>query len=556
MWVNVTNASVSSDGKILTKTSTCDGCPDAGAKSQQQIVGDGAAQFTVADSARLRFFALSSSATDLNQLDFAWRVEAGYAEVRENGDYQEGISVTSSDVLKIAVEGGVVKYYKNTTLIHTSDAETIPQPLFASAALLALSSAINDARIESSSSGGGGGDTFLCGLENDTRVLIPANYDTFVPPARGQTYVDAPFNCTVKRISDGLAQFNDVVRHAYATMSPFNSNSTRLLLQTSSQQFVTDLNGTIIVDPITLNIGTNSEALWSTTDPDLIYYPYLNEIRSYNISTGVRSTLATFPHFNNMSFGLGEADLSDDGRYVVVVEKTASYQAKSIQVFDFSSRTLSPGLAIPEGVNLDWCDMTANNNVLCQWVADGTGRFQGLELFTNQMVFIRQVVSFHGHSDRARDTNGDEVILMEASVDPAPPAGCEGNGFEKIRLADSVKTCLLPTHWSDAAHASVNGPNGFAVIGGVHLPTGASPAPFDWETQWRQRYNEIGVVSLDGSKVLRLVHHRSRVFASSSYYYTPRAAVSRDGRYVLFDSNYNSNPMTEYADVYLIQIKQ
>ena len=88
------------------------------------MVGDGTAQFTVVDTARLRFFGLSSSATDLNVLEFAWRVEAAYAEVRENGDYRESVAVTANDILKIAVEGGVVRYYKNATLIYTSGTKT------------------------------------------------------------------------------------------------------------------------------------------------------------------------------------------------------------------------------------------------------------------------------------------------------------------------------------------------------------------------------------------------------------------------------------------------
>jgi hypothetical protein len=55
--------------------------------------------------------------------------------------------------------------------------------------------------------------------------------------------------------------------------------------------------------------------------------------------------------------------------------------------------------------------------------------------------------------------------------------------------------------------------------------------------------------------VIRLAHHRSR---SAEYYWAQsRAAISRDGRYVIFDSNMDleNTALNNYSDVYMIKVR-
>jgi hypothetical protein len=77
----------------------------------------------------------------------------------------------------------------------------------------------------------------------------------------------------------------------------------------------------------------------------------------------------------------------------------------------------------------------------------------------------------------------------------------------------------------------------------------------DWESLWRHFYEELVLVKIDGSAVYRLAHHRSR---SAEYYWAQsRASLSRDGRYVVFDSNMGirHSGVSDYADVYLIKVR-
>ena len=71
---------------------------------------------------------------------------------------------------------------------------------------------------------------------------------------------------------------------------------------------------------------------------------------------------------------------------------------------------------------------------------------------------------------------------------------------------------------------------------------------------WKHFNEEVVLVKIDSSAVFRLAHHRSR---SAEYYWAEsRAAISRDGRYVIFDSNMNLSDtgLNDYTDVYLIRV--
>src|SRR5215472_5048135 len=41
-----------------------------------------------------------------------------------------------------------------------------------------------------------------CGLPDDRQVHLPPNWISFLPPAKGQSYVDPGFGCTVTRLTD------------------------------------------------------------------------------------------------------------------------------------------------------------------------------------------------------------------------------------------------------------------------------------------------------------------------------------------------------------------
>ena len=130
VWTSAVNVTVV--GNTITKNGGCTGCWDAGAASQQAIPsGAGSVEFTVSLGANLTA-GLSTGNAGTNGNDIKWGLRffdaaSDYVEVRESGTWKAAWNVAVGDVHKVAVEGGVVKYYQNGVLRHTSEvAPTYP----------------------------------------------------------------------------------------------------------------------------------------------------------------------------------------------------------------------------------------------------------------------------------------------------------------------------------------------------------------------------------------------------------------------------------------------
>lgn len=398
--------------------------------------------------------------------------------------------------------------------------------------------------------------TAAAGLLDDKKPHLPTNYLNWTPPALGQSYTDSVFGTTITRLSNGLAQLNDAVHHEYSTMSPFNANNTRVLLLTENRGWIVmDMAGKVLLDDSVLAPYYVSEPRWSITDPNVFFYHKngTNQLLKYDIATKKETLLRQFTQYSEIDFGGGESDISDDGDHLII-----RGDDRYIGVYTISTNRLGKTLDINGLGNYDYFDLTADNHVLARWDANGAGRYRGFELYDQEMNHLRQVTQFSAHADRGRDINGDEILLVLAASDLTPPAGCENNGIEKVRLADGRRTCLMGLNWDVGAHisANTNGSNPWVLI--ELLDENKQTAlenqflPADWQTRWGTYYNEILMVKLDGSEVRRLAHHRSR--AMDDYWFQPRAAISRDGSYAVFDSNFGTQPLPSYTDVFLINL--
>src|SRR5215213_887859 len=93
VWTNMVNATAT--GNTLQKTSGCDGCPDAGATSQQTVTSAGGyIEFTIRTVTGQRFAGLSNDnpGAGFQEIDFAFRMWGvtgpGNLDVQENGTYR------------------------------------------------------------------------------------------------------------------------------------------------------------------------------------------------------------------------------------------------------------------------------------------------------------------------------------------------------------------------------------------------------------------------------------------------------------------------------------
>lgn len=384
----------------------------------------------------------------------------------------------------------------------------------------------------------------------DREVRRPVNYLVMVPPAAGQAYLDPVFGTRIVRISDARRQPDSAdsghlasIVNEYATMSPFNQDNSRLLLQHESYFALYDAEGRYQGDLPFDEITASSEPRWSRRDANLLYYVYRNSLKSYDATTGDRAVVRTFGEYSRIS-GRGESDICFDGDHFVLVGDD-----RDIFVYELSTDAKGPVLDAT-GHGFDNVHITPGDQVIVTWYATGGGARTGIELYDRDMSFQRRLAPAAGHMDVGRDPDGQAVLLWINAADPEAPPECQ-NGVVKIRLADGGRTCLLALGWSVAAHVSA--PDGGEWF---YLSTYAGHDPDPFGDGWPPYTAEVLQVRFDGSEVRRLAHHRSRPF--NEYWYTPRAAASRDGRRLVYSSNYGLPSIlgypNDYTDAYLVEV--
>jgi len=382
----------------------------------------------------------------------------------------------------------------------------------------------------------------------DAALHKPPNYYSFAPPPVNASYTDPVFGTSIKRITDAMVTPDDAgvgnleyITNEYSTMSPFNIDNTRLILQHESYYGLYDGNGRFLRD-LPFAVYASSEPRWSRKDPSILYFINDNTLYKIDVETSDISTVHVFGEYNSVS-GHGESDISFDGDHFVLAGDD-----RHVFVYEISSDSKSP-VFDNGGRSFDSLYITPDNNVTITWLESGTKRYNGIELYDRNMNFLRQVTHAGGHMDVTRDVNGDEVLVWINSADPLPIPNCE-NGIVKVRLADGHQTCLAEFDWNLAVHVSAPDNSGWLFMETY------DPRDPDPDAGWLPYTDEILQVKLDGTQTRRLLHHRSRPF--NDYYYEPRASVSHDGTKLVYSSNYGLQAQlgypNDYGDVYLVSV--
>jgi RHS repeat-associated protein len=148
IWTNAGGVSIS--GNSLSKTAA-EGWDNAGAASQQRIVsGDGYVEFTAGNNTTWWMCGLSHTDPDWgwSSIDYAmFLTNWGHFYIYEKGVYLGDFGAYSAgDVLRVAIEGGVVKYRKNGALVYTSTAAP-NYPLLVDTTFYSVGSTLNNAVI-------------------------------------------------------------------------------------------------------------------------------------------------------------------------------------------------------------------------------------------------------------------------------------------------------------------------------------------------------------------------------------------------------------------------
>jgi hypothetical protein len=442
------------------------------------------------------------------------------------------------------------------------------------------------------------GRTPTCGKSGDSSNYVPTDWMTFVPPAQGQSYVDSTFGCSVTRITDASKEMWTgssylALNMGYATVSPFNANDTYLMLgDTWGRHLVADLTGNIAVPSENMPPMNNTWVLWDATNPGIFYYTYGNLLMqgTINGSSVAAAAVHQFSEYAAINL-MDETDVSQDGAHVVIVGGDTT-GASTEDIFDYNFVTNTKGavytttclgsVGAPNNGCLHKLIQTADNNVIIQFAGDGSGAEQGNRLW-NGTASLLHIEDGTNHLDAGYDLNGNSVYValgafyvLSGEVSPC----ASGDGLD-VRLVPNplLATCLLDgtqinisAYWDVGYRGNAQQP----WVGLSFFDPNRTPGPEWFDTSsnfaapnssnWALYEDEIMVVRVDANNNISYVYRLARAYSRSNedFFAQPHAAISRDGKYIAFNSNMayahagcpsNFVSATGCTDVYLIKIQ-
>jgi len=289
-WTNAVNCTVEENSLTKSSVSTEE---DAGALSLQTIEsGDGYVQVEASERNSSRYFGLTSKfVAPPKSPDMDFGIQLGSDKklsITELGVVKKsGIKYGVGDTLKIALQGGVVRYYKNQKLIYTSR-EALQYPLVTAASLASSSAKIDSALIS-------GAAVRPRVTVNPSKVTLDVNQSKqFTALVSGSKDNRVNWSATGGTVSgNGLyvAPSNSGVYHVVATLVSDSSVSSSAMVNVTSSTADTTppVIGQVSATGITASSAT---VVWTTNEPSDSQADY-GLTSAYGSSSGLDSRMLT-----------------------------------------------------------------------------------------------------------------------------------------------------------------------------------------------------------------------------------------------------------------------
>lgn len=431
------------------------------------------------------------------------------------------------------------------------------------------------------------GEKPLCGMADDKQIHLPSNWDSFIPPAKSGSYIDPAFGCSVKRLTDSSRDETAwdgkhvAFMHYYSTLTALNANDTMLFVISDDGNWrIKNVAGDVVI-PAAKMPGFSGHPVWDASDGNLFYYASRNSLYKASVSGAVvKSTfLRAFAEYKGI-VSPDAADLSQDGDHIALAGQNLN---NTMDVFVWSLHGQTKTSVYHTSCTLDGdingkaqpgcvhkLQLTADNLLTIQFLGDGDGTEQGVRLWNGADLLHLQDRT--NHYDTGFNLNGKSIFIAEnnSSTLGGLSNPCASGWGLDVRLLDSLQSaaCLLDhqPYW----HVSYRG-SGTQPWVTLSFFDDRKPGPelfpanpkheAPGAANWKLYEDEIVLEKVDGSSVYRLAHARSR--SAENYWAQPHAAISRDGKYLVFTSNMafpngcpeNMHVANECSDVYLIKVQ-
>jgi len=378
-------------------------------------------------------------------------------------------------------------------------------------------------------------------------------------PAAGTSYTDPKTGIAVIRITDALNSSEAGTFPDYSKRQAWNADQTRMILRTDDG-YVLLFDGQTYQFMSVLNGVAGQDIFWHPINPDFIYFSPDSVLYSLHIPTGDIDPVHDFAPYTFANTN-GEGNLSDDARYYAVVGQYYNYISgevtfSDILVYDLVMDEVISAMPIPQDSiwGFDWVSVSRGGNyVVIDYADTETGRYHGVEVYDRMMNFIWQKPLGAGHSDLGTESNGDEILVMDLYDEET-----NETVYMKYRLSDGQETELLRTSLLFDQHISLRNEarKDWCFISTFDYVDRLT----DDSLSWLPFEDEVFALKLDGSgDVQRVAHHHSRRFSPSTpdpdnsvYWSEPHATVDREGKRILWGSNWRQNMQNvNSVDAYL-----
>ncbi len=369
-----------------------------------------------------------------------------------------------------------------------------------------------------------------------------ASPDAMIPevvrprPARGFLHEDPALGGCLSRVSDHEA-LGDEAAQAAPGRQAFDPSGTRVLLASGA---VLDTERFAPVAEL-----PHAPGVWAPDAPGTAYFVDASSLVAFDVDSGSQHEVASFPEYSKLDTSAGLRNPSAHGRSIALVGARAADGVYEIFVWDFAKREKSavvvgPVDAVLRATAPRWAAVSPSGRwVVVGWPDAGSAYEHGVEVYAADM-------SFHAHrsdstlaADLAMDDDGVEWLVDVRS-------GGSGLSLVKSALDDGRTTSLLALDWFENARIACRA---------VHTDACAVSTQGDLGGSWHPFQDEIFTVALgsraDAPVVERLLHHESApefVAAQpeescglSPEAVLPNPVLARDGRQVLFTSNWNAH---------------
>ncbi|ALA59075.1 hypothetical protein [Nitrospira moscoviensis] len=357
------------------------------------------------------------------------------------------------------------------------------------------------------------------------------------PPSKGGTIIDPAFGIPILRLTD--ESDGSQCRNLYSYWASMNLDHTKILVYCDHKPYILDF------DPRTLTVRgpkypalpagveTQGEILWSSVHADLIFYQVGRVLHRRDVATGQGGMETDFsavlaPH--QIAWQLSKSDDDD----VFAFTKAAGYcRYEGYAVWSRSQRRFlaNEDLQPMDEVHIDKTGRYLAIDAILSVCAGGADPpvHDSLQWIILDLVTGTRTPLYDNPSDLPP---GHYALGRESMVG----SGWAASPLQWRSLATASSTLRRPRILYDfggvrsGAHHSALADNEHWVLTSSYSGTAASASrPFE---------NEIYQTATDGSgRMRRLVHHRSH--NNDGFWDTPRANISKNGRFVVFTSNWN-----------------